>query len=88
MGASEALGIFETGMGSVTAIVLGLLLLVGLYSMGIGTREQLAIDGTAIGILLVTLFLAVEFDWPYSGNMKLQPTAFEKALVWAMEPDR
>ncbi len=66
----------------------GVLLLVGLYYMGIGSREQLAIDGTAIGILLVTLYLAVEFDRPYSGNMKIQPTAFEKALVWAMEPDR
>ncbi len=67
----------------------GVLLLVGLYYMGIGAaREQLAIDGTAIGILLVTLYLAVEFDGPYSGNMKLEPTAFEKASVWAMEPDR
>jgi hypothetical protein len=67
----------------------GVLLLVGLYYMGIGTaRHQLVIDGTAIGILLVTLYLAAEFDRPYSGSMKIEPTAFEKAVAWALQPDR
>lgn len=66
----------------------GVLLLVGLYYMGIGTaRHQIAIDGTAIGILLVTLYLAVEFNGPYSGNMKVEPTAFEKASAWLLVPD-
>ena len=51
-------------------------------------RHQIAIDGTAIGILLVTLYLAVEFDGPYSGNMKVEPTAFEKASAWILVPDR
>jgi len=67
----------------------GLLLFVGLFYMGIGiSRHQIAIDATAIGILLVTLYLAAEFDRPYSGNMKIEPTAFEKASVWLLESDR
>jgi len=67
----------------------GGLLLVGLFFMGIGTaREQIAIDATAIGILVVTLYLAVEFDRPFGGTMKVAPTAFEKASTWVLVPDR
>jgi hypothetical protein len=67
----------------------GGLLLVGLFFMGIGTaREQIAIDATAIGILVVTLYLAVEFDRPFGGTMKVAPTAFEKAAAWVLRPDR
>jgi hypothetical protein len=67
----------------------GILLLVGLFYMGIGaTRQQFVIDATAIGILIITLSLAVDFDRPFSGVMKILPTPFEKAAAWVLRPDR
>jgi hypothetical protein len=55
----------------------GLLLCVGLYYLGTGTREQIVIDIIVLGMLLITLYLAVEFDSPFMGDLRVTPRAFE-----------
>ena len=56
----------------------GLLLLIGLYFLSIGsTKTQIAVDGIVIGMLLLMLYLAVEFNGPFRGNVRVSPLAFE-----------
>jgi hypothetical protein len=61
-----------------TLVVGGLLLLIGLYFLSIGSRKvQIVVDGIVIGMLLLMLYLAVEFNGPFQGDVKVSPTAFE-----------
>ena len=56
----------------------GLLMLVGLYYFSIGsTREQIVIDFIVIAMLLITVYLGLEFDNPFGGLVKVSPKAFE-----------
>jgi hypothetical protein len=56
----------------------GLLLLVGLHFLGIvSASEQIAFDVTVVGMLLLTLYLAVDFNGVFSGRLRIRPTAFE-----------
>jgi hypothetical protein len=56
----------------------GLLLLVGLYYFSIGsTREQIVIDFIVIAMLLITVYLGLEFNAPFKGSVKISPEAFE-----------
>jgi hypothetical protein len=53
-------------------------LLVGLYFLSVGNRRaQIAVDGIVFGMLLLMLYLAVEFNGPFRGNVKVSPKAFE-----------
>jgi hypothetical protein len=61
-----------------TLVFGGLLLFIGLYYLSIGnTREQMVMDVLVMGMLLLTLYLAVEFNEPFQGNLKVLPRAFE-----------
>jgi hypothetical protein len=54
------------------------LLLTGMYYLGIGNvRHQAVIDALVIGMLFITLYLAVEFNGPFQGDLKISPRAFE-----------
>jgi hypothetical protein len=53
-------------------------LLIGLYFLSIGNRKvQIVVDGIVFGMLLLMLYLAVEFNGPFRGNVKVSPEAFE-----------
>ena len=57
----------------------GLLLLLGLYYLTIGSpREQRVIDFTVIAILFATVYLGLEFSGPFRGDVKVAPQAFER----------
>jgi hypothetical protein len=60
-------------------ILLGaLLVFVGLYYLGIGSpKKQILVDATVIGMLMITLFLAIELNKPFQGCLKVTPRAFE-----------
>jgi hypothetical protein len=55
----------------------GLLLFVGLYYLGTGTRDQIVIDIIVLGMLFITLYLAVEFNSPFTGDLRVSPRAFQ-----------
>ena len=61
------------------SIVFGsVLLLTGIYYLGIGnTRNQIVMDMVVIGMLFITLYLAVEFNGPFQGDLKISPRTFE-----------
>jgi hypothetical protein len=61
-----------------TLVLGGLLLLIDLYFLSIGSRRvQIVVDGIVIGMLLLMLYLAVEFNGPFRGDVKVSPKAFE-----------
>jgi hypothetical protein len=61
-----------------TLFVGGLMLLVGLYFLSVSsTRVQIVVDVIVIGMLVLMLYLAVEFSGPFQGNVKVSPKAFE-----------
>jgi len=55
----------------------GLLLSVGMYYLGTGTRDQIVIDIIVLGMLFITLYLAVEFNSPFMGDLRVSPRAFQ-----------
>jgi hypothetical protein len=56
----------------------GVLLLTGIYYLGIGTsRNQVVMDMVVIGMLFITLYLAVEFNGPFQGDLRISPRPFE-----------
>ena len=56
----------------------GLLLLVGLFFLSISTTGvQLLVDVMVIGMLLVMLYLAVEFSSPFRGDVRVSPSPLE-----------
>jgi len=60
-----------------TLFIGGLLLLIGLHLLSIGTRKvQTVVDGIVIGMLFLMLYLAVEFNGPFRGNLRVSPIAF------------
>jgi hypothetical protein len=61
-----------------TLFVGGLLLLGGLYFLSVSsTRVQILVDGIVIGMLLLMLYLAVEFNNPFQGDVRVSPKAFK-----------
>jgi len=56
----------------------GFLLLVGLYFLSIsGTWVQIVVDIMVIGMMLLMIWLAIEFSAPFQGYVKVSPLAFE-----------
>jgi hypothetical protein len=56
----------------------GLMVLVGLHYLEIGSpREQFMVDMTVIGMLIITLYLAIELNKPFQGYLTVTPRAFE-----------
>ena len=57
----------------------GLLLLSGLYYLGIGSpREQIVIDFSVIAMLFATVYLGIELSGPFQGDVHVSPKAFER----------
>ena len=64
----------------------GLLLLGGLYFLSISrTRVQILVDGIVIGMLVLMLYLAVEFNGPFQGDVRVSPRAFKVIETKLME---
>ena len=56
----------------------GILLLTGIYYLGIGNfRNQVVMDMVVIGMLFITLYLAVEFNGPFQGDLRISSRPFE-----------
>jgi hypothetical protein len=68
----------------------GLMVLVGLYYLGIGSpRYQFMVNVTVIGMLMITVYLAIELNKPFQGYLKVTPRAFEFiAVKMAESPPR
>jgi hypothetical protein len=61
-----------------TLLIGGFMVLVGLYYLGLGSpRYQLMVNITVIGMLMITLYLAIELNKPFQGYLKVTPRAFE-----------
>jgi hypothetical protein len=66
-----------------TLVYGGLLLLSGLYYLGIGSpREQIVIDFTVIAMLFATVYLGIELSGPFQGNVNVSPKAFERIVAY------
>ena len=61
------------------SIVFGsMLLLTGIYHLGIeNSRNQIVIDMVVIGMLFITLYLAIEFNGPFQGDLTISSRPFE-----------
>ena len=56
----------------------GVLLMTGIYYLGIGNfRNQIVIDMVVIGMLFITLYLAIEFNGPFQGDLRISSRHFE-----------
>jgi len=75
----------NTGMPDVmwwTLFVGGLLLLGGLYFLSISsTKVQIVVDSIVVGMMLLMLYLAIEFNTPFQGDVNVSPRAFESAEI-------
>lgn len=56
----------------------GLLLLVGLFFLSVrSTGVQILVDVMVIGMMLLMLYLAIEFSFPFQGDVRVSPRPFE-----------
>lgn len=61
-----------------TLLTGGVLLLVGLFFLSVpSTRVQILVDVIVIGMMLLMLYLAVEFSGPFQGDVRVSPDPFE-----------
>jgi hypothetical protein len=66
-----------------TLVYGGVLLLSGLYYLGIGSpREQIVIDFTVIAMLFATVYLGLELNRPFQGNVYVSPKAFARIAAY------
>jgi hypothetical protein len=65
-----------------------ILLLAGLYFLSIsGTKVQILVDCMVVGMMLLMIYLAIEFNGPFEGDVKVLPKAFEMIENNLRHPD-
>jgi hypothetical protein len=57
------------------------MVIVGLYFLSVGNqKEQTVIDFIVTGILFVTVFLMIQFNSPFQGQLRVMPQAFGRIV--------